>query len=289
MNRRITKPRFRQNQINVLLAATQQRHNRKKLARGAAWGLLLLTTLTSAGIGTHFAMEALLDKALYNNPEYALRHVVIATGGDFSQRQIRQAAGVTIGENIWKIDLVRVQRNIERLPYVAEARVEKKLPDKLVVRIIDRNPIVKVTTTGSDLGKPEILYIDRDQYVVFKPRNGETTRSLPEIVGLRNRDLEIGQRLNQPEVVVAINLLKALETTTLGSVLDIQQIDVDQPLSLKVTTRDGGVIFFRLDCVGQQIHRLQDIVEYAQNNNKQIRSVDLTLDKNTPVIFVQKL
>lgn len=286
MNRRPSL-RQRHNEINVLLAATQQRHNRKKLARNAAWGLLLLTTLTAAGVATHFAMERLLTKALYTNPEYALKEVTIATRGDFSQRQIRQAAGVNLGDNLWTIDLVRVQRNIERLPYVAEARVEKHLPGKLIIKITERNPIVKVTSVTSDLGRPEVLYIDRDQYVVFKPRPGEAARPLPEITGLRNRDLDAGQRMTQPEVVVAINLLKQLETTTLGSALDVQTIDIGQPLSLKVTTRDGAVIYFRLDFLGQQIHRLQEILEYAQTSNRQIRSVDLTLDRNVPVTFLQ--
>lgn len=286
MNRR-PGSRLRHNEINVLLAATQQRHSRKKLARNAAWGLLLMMTLSGAGVATHFAMERILDKALYTNPEYSLREVVVATRGDYSQRQIRQAAGVNNGDNIWTIDLGRVQRNIERLPYVAEARVEKHLPGKLVIKITERNPIVKITGQTAELGRPEIYYIDRDQYVIFKPRPGEAARPLPEIIGLRNRDLDPGQRISQPEVVVAISLLKALETTTLGSALDVQTIDVGQPLSLKVTTRDGAVVFFRLDYIGQQIHRLQEILEYAQNNNKQIRTVDLTLDRNVPVSFVQ--
>lgn len=286
MNRR-PGSRLRHNEINVLLAATQQRHNRRKLARHAAWGLLLLMTLTGAGVATHFAMERLLSKALYTNPEYALKEIVVATRGDYSQRQIRQAAGVSNGDNLWTIDLVRVQHNIERLPYVAEARVEKHLPGKLVIKITERNPIVKVTAVTSDLGRSEVFYIDRDQYVIFKPRPGEAARPLPEIVGLRNRDLDAGVRISQPEVVVAISLLKALETTTLGSALDVQTIDVSQPLALKVTTRDGAVVFFRMDYISQQIHRLQEILEYAQSNNKQIRTVDLTLDRNVPVTFIQ--
>lgn len=286
MNRR-TASRLRHNEINVLLAATQQRHNRKKLMRNAAWGLLLMLTLSGAGVATHFAMERLLSKALYTNPEYALKEIVVATRGDYSQRQIRQAAGVLPGENIWKIDLTRVQRNIERLPYVAEARVEKHLPGKLVIKITERNPVVKITGLTAELGRPEVYYIDRDQYVIFKPRPGEAARPLPEIIGLRNRDLDPGQRIAQTEVVVAISLLKELEKTTLGSALDVQTIDVSQPLSLKVTARDGAVVFFRMDYIGQQIHRLQEILEYAQNNNKQIRTVDLTLDRNVPVTFVQ--
>jgi cell division septal protein FtsQ len=168
---------------------------------------------------------------------------------------------------------------------VAEARVEKHLPDKLIIKITERNPIVKITTTNSDLGRPEVLYIDRDQYVVFKPRPTESTRVLPEITGLSNRDIDVGQHLNQSEVVVAVNLLKALESTTIGSALDVQTIDVSEPLALKVTTRDGAVIWFRLDYIQQQIHRLQEILSYAQSNSKTIRTVDLTLDKNVPITF----
>jgi cell division protein FtsQ len=286
MNRRLSS-RTRQRQINILFAHTKQRHSRKKVMRGLLWGGLLLLTLAGAGYATNMIMGVVLDNALYKNSQYALKKIVIETKGDFSQHEIKQAAGLSIGQNIWALNMAQIQRNIERLPYVAEARIEKHLPDKLVIKITERIPIAKVTCSGSELGTREVLYVDRDHYVLFKPRPGETIQPLPDITGLRNTEFEAGQRLDQPEAVVAINLLKEMEMTPLHTAIDVKSVDVNQPLSLKVTTTQGSVVFFRLNYLGQQLQRLQEIMGVAQQRQRLVATVDLTLDRNVPVTFVQ--
>ncbi len=285
MNRRL-QSRVRQKEINILFAQTKKRQSKKKVTQILLWCGLLILTLTSVGYGTHLAMQALLDHTLYNNPQYALKKIIIEGKGDFSQRQIRQAGGLSIGQNIWALNITEVQQNIERLPYVAEARIEKHLPDKLIIKITERNPIAKVVGVSSDLGTPEVFYVDREQFVLFKPRPGENIRPLPEIVGLHNAEFESGQRLDQPQLLAAINLLKEMELTPLANALDIRTIDLAQPLSFKVTTAQGAILFFRLDYLGQQLQRLQEILNTAQQRNLQIATVDLTLDRNVPVTFM---
>jgi cell division septal protein FtsQ len=129
--------------------------------------------------------------------------------------------------------------------------------------------------------------LDRDQCVLFKPRPGETVRPLPELTGLRNRDLEAGQKLDRPEILAVVSLLKEMELTPLRTALDIRSIDVGQPTCLKVTTAQGAVIYFRLTHMAAQLHRLTEILNIAMQRGQQIASVDLTLDRNVPVIFAQ--
>ena len=76
MNRRLST-RTRQREINLLFAHTKQRASRKKMARTMLWVCALLLTLGGVGYATHLVMCSLLDNALYRNPQYALKKIVI--------------------------------------------------------------------------------------------------------------------------------------------------------------------------------------------------------------------
>ncbi len=286
MNRR-RNTRQRQKQIHILQATTSKRHNRKRLLRWTALIGMCAMTLCTVGFGTHFAINTFLETALLKNPKYGLRAVKVETRGEYSQRQIRRAAGLRKGMNLWAMDLQRVQANIERLPFVAQARVEKHLPDKLVIKIKERTPIAKVEGFG-DFGR-ELFYIDTEQAMLFKPRSEEQhQRHLPQIVGLRNTDLEAGQLLDEnAKVRVALELLRMMDRTSLGTDLDFTFIDVAQPLCLRFTTTRGAVLTFRLDYLPEQLARLQEILAYANKREQRLLSVDLTLDRNVPVRFAQ--
>ncbi|MEO1142358.1 MAG: FtsQ-type POTRA domain-containing protein, partial [Pseudomonadota bacterium] len=202
------------------------------------------------------------------------------------QRQIRRAAGLRRDQNLWALDIQRIQKNIERLPFVAEARVEKQLPDKLVIKIKERQPIAMVEGIG-DFGR-ELFYIDREKAMLFKPRPGEDGRQLPLVVGLRKLDLEAGQQLDKdPKVATALELLHMMETTSLGTDLDFRTIDLGQPLCVRFVTTRGARITFRNDYLREQLQRLQEIIAYAKKREKRIESVDLTLDRNVPVRFAK--
>jgi cell division protein FtsQ len=286
VNRR-TRNRLRQQELTILYATTRKRHARQKAVRWVLLVIVVLITLTGAAVGTHFAMKSFLDQALYQNPQYAIEKILIQTKGDYSQRQILRAAGIRKGDNIWTIDLAKIRENIERLPFVAEARLEKQLPSTLVVKIKERTPILQFRAYDSDLGTPELFYVDREACVLFKPRPGEANHRLPEVKNLKMGEFEIGQSLKNTEVGVAVELIKRLEISPLASRLDIKEIDLGAPLALKVTARDDSTIYFRLDFIGQQLQRLQEIYEYARIRDQRLASVDLTLDRNVPVRFLQ--
>ncbi|MEM1060397.1 MAG: FtsQ-type POTRA domain-containing protein [Verrucomicrobiota bacterium] len=285
MNRR-RNSRTRQKQIHILQATTSKRHNRKRMLRWAALVGMCLITLTTVGVGTHFVINTFIDQALLKNPEYGLQYVKVETRGKYSQRQIRHATGLRKGMNLWALDLQRVQANVERLPFVAEARVEKHLPDKLVIKIKEREPIARVQGLG-DFGL-ELFFVDREQSILFKPRQEEADRLLPLVIGLKDRGLEAGQHLDEnPKIKTALELLRMINATSLGTDLDFATIDVGQPLCLRFTTSRGAEFTFRLDYLPEQIARLQEIIAYARERDQRIATVDLTLDRNVPVRFAQ--
>jgi cell division septal protein FtsQ len=199
---------------------------------------------------------------------------------------IRQAAGLEPGENLWTLNLRQITRDLEKLPYVSSAKVERHFPDKITITIKERVPVVKIVGLNVDLNTREVFYLDR-QCVVLKPRPDETVPLLPEITGLSDAELDPGSKLDQPSLSKAMEILDAIDHSSLHTTIDIRTINLSDPLAISMITRQDMQIVFRSDYIDQQLQRLLQIVNYPDFQNRQIRSVDLTPDTNVPVTFAQ--
>jgi len=285
MNRR-TRTRTRQKQINILHTTTRQRHSQKQLMQMAVWCSLVLAMIVAVGTSLHFGIAFVLDHVLYNNPRYVLNKIEIEPRGHFTEHLIRQAAGLEPGQNLWALNLPQITRDLEKLPYVSNATVERHFPDKITIHIIERVPVVKIIGLNIDLGTRETFYLDR-QCVVLKPREDEAVQLLPEIIGLTNAELEPGMKLDQSSLRRAMEILDAIDHSRLHTTIDIRTINLGDPLSITMATRQDMTITFRLDYIDQQLQRLVQIVNDPRFQQRQIHTVDLTPDSNVPVTFCQ--
>jgi cell division protein FtsQ len=288
VNARRTRTRTRQKQINILHTTTRKRHSRKQIMQVAVWTSLVLGMIVAVGAGLHFGIDFVLDRVLYTNPRYALNKIDIEPRDHFSPRQIRQAAGLEPGENLWSLNLRQITLDLEKLPYVSSAKVERRFPDTVSILIHERVPVVKIVGLNIDLGTRETFYLDRDG-VVLKPRDDDAVPLLPEVIGLTDAEdeLEPGKVLDQTSLTRALQIMDAIEHSRLNTMIGIRTIDLSNPLSITMVTRQEMTITFRLDYIDQQLQRLQQIVDYPDFQQRQIRTVDLTPDNNVPVTFAQ--
>ena len=94
-------------------------------------------------------------------------------------------------------------------------------------------------------------------------------------------------RLEQPNLTRALEILDAIDHTPLHTTIDIRTIDLSQPLSITMVTTRDMTINFRLDYVDQQLVRLKEALDYADNKQSTIHSIDLTPNQNVPITFYQ--
>jgi cell division septal protein FtsQ len=286
MNHRRTRTRTRQKQINILHTTTRKRHSRKQVMQMAVWCSLVLAMIVGVGASLHFGINLVLNRVLFTNPHYVLSKIEIEPRGHFSEHVIRQAAGLEPGQNLWSLNLHQIAHDIEKLPNVSKATVERHFPDKVTIHIIERVPVVKIVGLNIDLGTRETFYLDRE-CVVLKPREDETVPILPEIIGLTNAELEPGTKLEQASLARAMEILDAIDHTSLHTSIDIHTINLSDPLSITMVTTREMTIVFRPDYIDQQLQRLVQIFEDSRFQDRTIQTVDLTPDRNVPITFCQ--
>ncbi|MDR1146573.1 MAG: FtsQ-type POTRA domain-containing protein [Verrucomicrobiales bacterium] len=271
---------------NVLHVEVQKR-SRSKKARLLAlkWGgVLALSVALIAALW--FGLLAVLEHALYRNPDFALREVEVQVQGAVSRAEVLRTAGLRTGQNIMALDLGRIRQSLRQISYVDTVRVERALPSRLKIVIEERQPVARIdprSASGNELAQAT-YYIDAEGYMM-RPKPGEELKLLPVIKGVPADQVQDGQRTDRPEILSALNLLRLADYAALKGDLDLTQIGVDSKGYLVLNTRDQGRIHFRTDFLAEQVRRLKTILEYAHERGLVIRTVDLTPERNVPVVF----
>ena len=139
------KKNKRHQRRNVLDVKLRSDHVRALRARG-------LAVMLGVVFGTVFSLyvlwrsgEWVLDRLVYENRAFSIRHVEVATDGRISVDQLRRWSGVRAGQNLMALDLARVKSNLELVPNIRSVSVERLLPRTLRIRVIERDPVARLS------------------------------------------------------------------------------------------------------------------------------------------------
>ncbi|HEX6417512.1 MAG TPA: FtsQ-type POTRA domain-containing protein [Acidimicrobiales bacterium] len=187
-------PRMRSRRIGVRRDA-----GRRRLRRFAA-GAAISAALVGAGALTR---TSLLD----------VDRVAVEGAGRSGAGEVRRAAGVATGEPLIAVDTGAVADRVERLPWVARARVDREWPATVRIRVTEREPAALVGLPGG-----RVAVVDAGGWVMTVAPEGtagpeaglraEGEGGAPVVTGVRGR-VVAGERLREDgrdAVTVAVAL-----------------------------------------------------------------------------------
>lgn len=238
-----------------------------------------------------------LNQLVYENKSFAIQQIEVHTEGVISPEQLQRWSGVKVGQNLLKLDLARVRRDLEFVTMIQSASVERILPGTLRVRVVERVPIAQVNVLHPrDGGGMEqiIFQLDADGYILqpLDPREravplGQTKDLLPLIDGLNTAELQPGRRMEQPLVLSALKLIGKFDQSAMALVVDLKRIDVGAPQVLVVTTGQGSEVTFAPDDFDRQLGRWRTIYDECLRTSRGIATLDLAVSDYTPLRFLE--
>src|SRR5438067_12876604 len=126
--------------LDVKLRSSQRQQRRLRQAA------VLVGTACSLFFGLFAAWrggEWLIRHFLTENPAFAIHQLDVQTDGVVSIEQLRRWAGIRLENNLLALDLARVKRDLELIPAIESADVERVLPHTLKIRVTEREPIAQ--------------------------------------------------------------------------------------------------------------------------------------------------
>ena len=239
-----------------------------------------------------------LNRLVYENESFSVRQLDYRTDGIISIGQLQKWAGVRAGDNLLRLDLLRIKRDIELAPRVKAASVERFLPDTLQVRVAERVPMAQVWAwqrDGAGVTDYDCVRLQLDETGhVMSPIDGRSVVapekqaewSLPVVSGIdlkKLKSLTPGRLAGLPKLRAALGLIGEFRRSPLAGVVDLRVIDLSQPRILRVTTGDGGQVDLSTERLARQLNRWARIRAHGQKFGLAIETVDLSVTNNVPV------
>jgi hypothetical protein len=279
--------------LDVKLRAAQRRQNRLR-------AFTFLVAVCFAVFATLFVTwrggELLLRRSIYENKAFAIRKIEVETDGVLSPEQIRAWAGVRAQANLMALDLARVKRDLELMPAIEAAAVERILPGSLRIRVTEREPIARVIFArmqSRGAYTNSTLTLDRNGCFMFPIEAAQRSQPgagvdehLPVLAGIPVADMRPGRQVESRQVRAALELIQAFQRSPMAGVVDLKVIDLTQANVLVVATGQDNEVTFGLDDFETQLRRWRLVHDYAQNAGKHITSLDLAVANNAPMLWV---
>jgi len=275
----------------LLDVKVQTRGRSLRRIRAATVLVVVLSLIVLAGYGFRWGMKATVRRLVYENPRFAIRQIVVDDNGVLTPVRVLQFAGVQIGQNLLAVDLDQVRHNLEMLPLVRSVEVRRMLPDRLFIRVAERTAVARLRVASRELGD-ETFYIDRTGFVMKTLKLTDGTRlqpltplPVPALTPVALADARVGRQVQSEQIYRALELLDKLDQAVAGSMLEVEQIDLSKPRELVLTTTGHTTVKVDVEDFPQQLRRLGAILRWAQQRQKTVQMVDLTVNRGVPVMF----
>jgi len=280
--------------LDVKLRSSQVRASRLRWS-GMAFAVVFGTAFGFCALWC--AGQWALNRLVYENRAFAIVQVDMQTDGVIAPDQLRRWANVKLGENLFALDLARVKRDLEMVPWVSFVSVERIPPGKLRIRVNEREAVGQVNVPRSDgRGGVEIsvFHLDPDGFVMMPldPRQRTTPANqpddpLPVLTGLGLHELQPGRRLELPQVQAALRLVTEFARSPMAGLVDLKRIDIGSAEVLVVTTGQGSEVTFGLQDLDRQLRRWRQIHDLGQQLNKSLATLDLAVTNSLPARWLQ--
>jgi len=282
-NKRISSSRQRQRQqlLEVTLRASTERSRRFRAVFTFVARAIFFIAL---GVGSWLGGKEALRRFVWENPDYSVHEINFATDGALTREQVLTSAHLVEGRNIFTVDIGHARAAIEQLPQVESAVVQRVLPNRINVTVVERRPIAWVAARGdADPSSSERSFLIDARGIVLRSRVLLPEYfHLPIVSGFETENLVPGKRVNVLEMQAVLELIRLNADSTR---FQVQNIDLSKGYCLVVTDQRHAKITFGLDRLDTQLFRLYRCLDRAAQDHKELQTVNLLVERNIPVTF----
>lgn len=248
-----------------------KRRQQRSKGRGqrSMWrvALSILAWVLPAGVAVGAFVTPLLGVKAYHYVmeagHFHVREVFIDGNVRVSYEEISELAGLGPGAHVLKLSTDEVAGKLEAHPWVAKATVEKRLPDRLTIRILEHRPVAYVA-----IGELVLVNGSGEPFALAGP---DDTMDLPIITGIRAEDFEdpVRGEVAEADVRAAVNLSRLYDQMGLGVRWPISELRVEAGRSFTIVLSDVGTeVVLGLGPYRDKLYRLEWILENLRREGK---------------------
>lgn len=219
----------------VTAKAAARKERRIASPRVRAWvGRLSLVTGIIVVISASVLVAWGLRRYLRSSPRFALRTIQVDGTQRLTPHHVAQRGGLEAGLNIFTIDVESAAAAIEADPWIEVAKVDKDLPDTIVIAVTEREPRALATVAGQ-------LYLVDSSGEIFKELRSGDPSDMPIITGVSAEEIAGDREGVRMRMRRALDIVSDLERAEIAERYPIQEIAIAADLSITVTLGSDGL------------------------------------------------
>lgn len=207
-------------------------------SRGVVAVVFRLMLVAAALAGT-FALGKVLQRHLTTSPAFAIEHIEIEGLSRMERAELLAAAGIQEGRNVFERSPSEVQDRLQKHPWIAEARVTRRLPGSYAIKVRERDPVALLVvepcgSKPSTLGEGEsgcddgsALYLLSDDGKLFKRFDAKDPVDLPVVTGISRERFGNDPEFPQTILLEVAQLIHDYKSQGLWGTLPISEIHIE--------------------------------------------------------------
>jgi cell division protein FtsQ len=210
--------------------------------------------------------------ALWDSPVLDLRTVEVGGNGRVAARDVVVASRLSDRDHLLRISTAEVASSVRRSPWVAQARVERILPSRVRITVVERTPaaVVLAGTTS--------WFVDGQGVVLEQVPQGTTAPSfdgarLPVVAELPVEALMPGERVRPPQYRQALAVLGSLPAAVRERVGVVR---APSPDGISIELADGPVILLgSAEALPDKAFAVRALIDKAAADGMTLASIDV--------------
>jgi cell division protein FtsQ len=226
------------------------------------WGGLRVALGIAAVVGTSVAVAASAHRYALTSPRFAVKELTVRGAQRLSVDQVRELGGIGAGTNIFSLDTRVVEGRLLQNPWIATARVVRRLPSALEVELTERKARA-VALLGAQ------TYLVSKEGEPFKQLEAKDPVDLPVITGLHPENLQRDRARELERLQRALSVLGQYERLGMSRIHAAQEIHVaDGGAITLIVGKEGVVIQLGVSGFRQRLLMAERVVEESRRSGR---------------------
>lgn len=216
--------------------------------------LILLAAIASAlGLGVRVA---------WDTPPLKLRRIEIAGNERVSKEEIAAATGLETGTHLLSLSTAEVTGRLEEIPWIRRARVERIIPSKVRVTVVERKPVAEVVVGTSS-------FLASDDGVLLSEGRGPAVK----ILGLPINRPVPGYRIGLAQYSQALEIATSVDPQVRAGLILVRAESVDR---ITLELEDGvSIVFGAAEQIEAKNQAIRALLEDARSRGTRVASIDV--------------
>lgn len=232
-------------------------------------------------------------RMLFQNEHFALQDIEFRTDGKLSRAVVLDKTGLVGSENLLELDLRKVETMISQLPTVAEATVEKRLPNGLFIEISERQPVAWLSCSSLGIrprSSTSGQLIDAEGHAIACDRLRIEYMSFPVIEVSELPAVVTGRKIESDTLKAALHCLAEGSAILMPMRASITEIHARNDYSLLVVLNSGEEAIISNDQVESDMTRFATAYQALSRDHEDQRAwrVNLLAQRNVPLVYLDR-